>query len=180
MSDDRNDADDDAELFRRTVGAVKRVEWAGAEPRRPRRKAVPAQSMAEDRAVLDEMLSGDIDPADLETGEELVWRAPGLQERQFRKLRRGQFTIEGQIDLHGLTADEAREAVAGFLADARRSGRRCVRIIHGKGRGSRHGKPVLKLKLHRWLRQRSDVLGFCSARPVDGGTGAVYVLISRN
>ena len=180
MPDDRKTANEDAELFRRTVGNVKPVQWTGADTRRPRRKPVPAQTLAEDRAVVEEMLTGEMDPAELETGEELVWRAPGLQERQFRRLRRGQIAIEDQLDLHGLTSDEAREAVAGFLNDARRTGKRCVCIIHGKGRGSRHGKPVLKLKLHRWLRQRADVLGFCSARPVDGGTGAVHILISKS
>jgi DNA-nicking Smr family endonuclease len=79
-----------------------------------------------------------------------------------------------------MTADEARDAVVGFLDDARSAGKRCVRIIHGKGLGSRHGKPVIKTRLHRWLRQRKDIIGFCSARPVDGGTGAVYVLLGRN
>jgi len=180
VSDDRKTTDEEAALFRRTVGSVKPVDWAGAEPRRPRRKPIPEKSMAEDRAVLEEMISGQLDPADLETGEELIWRAPGLQERQFRKLRHGQFAIEAQIDLHGMKTGEAREAVDDFLIDAHRTGRRCVLIIHGKGLGSLHGKPVLKLKLHRWLRQRADVLGFCSARPVDGGTGAAYVLLGKN
>lgn len=179
MSDDRKTTDEDAELFRRTIGSVKPVDWAGAETQRPRRRPIPSQSIAENQAALEESLSGDFDPAELETGEELVWRAPGLQERQFRKLRRGQFAVEAQLDLHGMTADEARAAVVGFLNDARNSGKRCVRIIHGKGRGSRHGRPVLKLKLQRWLRQRGDVLGFCSARAVDGGTGAVYVLLRK-
>jgi len=179
MSDDRKNADQDAELFRRTVGSVKPVRWAGTESRRPRRKPVPEQTIAEDRAVIEEMISGELDPTELETGEELVWRAPGLQERQYRRLRRGQFAIEDELDLHGMTVDEARESVALFLNDARRSGRRCVRIIHGKGLGSRHGKPVLKIKLHRWLRLRADVIGFCPARPVDGGTGAVHILISK-
>lgn len=180
MSDDRKNSDEDAELFRRTVGAVRPVEWTGTEPRRPRRKPVPAQTIAEEQAVLEEMISGELDPDDLETGDELLWRAPGLQERQFRRLRRGQFTIETQIDLHGMKADEARDAVVAFLNDARSTGKRCVLIIHGKGLGSRHGKPVIKTKLQRWLRQRKDILAFCSARPVDGGTGAVYVLLSKN
>jgi DNA-nicking Smr family endonuclease len=179
MSDDRKTTDEDAELFRRTVGSVKPIDWAGAETRRPRPRPVPARTIAENRSVLRDMIEGELDPAELETGEELIWRAPGLQERQFRKLRRGQFATEGQLDLHGMTSEEAREAVADFLGGARRAGRRCVRIIHGKGRGSRQGKPVLKLKLHRWLRQRADVLGFCSARAVDGGTGAVYVLLAK-
>jgi DNA-nicking Smr family endonuclease len=87
--------------------------------------------------------------------------------------------VEGELDLHGLTSEEAREAVGDFIAAARRAGRRCVRIIHGKGRRSRHGKPVLKTGLQRWLRQRKDVLAFCPARASDGGTGAAYVLIRK-
>ena len=96
-----------------------------------------------------------------------------------RKLRRGQFQIGPALDLHGMTVATAREALTRFLHAARREGRSCVRIIHGKGNGSRHRGPVLKLKINHWLRQRDEVLAFCSARPVDGGTGAIYVLLRR-
>jgi DNA-nicking Smr family endonuclease len=138
---------------------------------------VPRNTLADEQEVLDEMLHGGPDPVDVEIGDELLYRAPGLQDRVFRKLRRGHYVVEGELDLHGLTAEEAHKAVSGFIAAARRSGRRCVRIIHGKGLGSRQGKPVLKTRLNYWLRQRKDVLAFCPARASDGGTGAAYVLI---
>lgn len=179
MTDDRKRRTEDAELFRRTVGQVRPVKWSGAELRRRRPRPVPAQTIAGEQAVIEEMIHGDLDPAELETGDELVYRAPGLQERQFRKLRRGQFALEGELDLHGMNAENAHEAVAEFLKHARGTGKRCVRIIHGKGRGSRDGRPVLKLNLQRWLRRRRDIMGYCSARPVDGGTGAVYVLLRK-
>ena len=180
MSEDRKSAGGEVELFRRSVGPVVPLRSpATAELRRRRPRPVPRQAEADERAVLVEMIQGDIDPAELETGDELLYKGPGLQDRQFRKLRRGQFVVEGELDLHGLTAEAAHQAVNEFITSARNAGRRCVRIIHGKGRGSRHGRPVIKTRLQRWLRQRKDVLAFCSARPVDGGTGAAYVLIRR-
>jgi DNA-nicking Smr family endonuclease len=97
-----------------------------------------------------------------------------------RKLRRGQFSSRAELDLHGLRSEEARRTVAEFLHAARERNLRCVRIIHGKGRGSGARGPVLKQKLGSWLRQRSEVLAFCSARPADGGSGALYVLLGRD
>jgi DNA-nicking Smr family endonuclease len=170
---------DDSALFRHSVGPVRRIH---AHPpvgtgRRP--APIPSQRLADERQVLNEMGSLEFDPADIETGDEILHRGAGLQDRQFRRLRRGQFRIEGELDLHGFTADAARTAVAAFIARARQDGKRCVRIIHGKGRRSHQGRPVLKTRVQHWLRQRSDVLGYCSALPADGGTGAVYVLLKR-
>jgi DNA-nicking Smr family endonuclease len=171
---------EDRALFRAHVGEVRHVTTRRAEstPRRP--APIPRQRLADEEQVLDELTTLEFDPGNMETGEELLYRGQGLQDRQFRRLRRGQYRIEGQLDLHGFTADAARVAVAGFLTHARQDGRRCVRIIHGKGRGSRHGRPVLKTQVNHWLRQRRDVLGFCSALATDGGTGAVYVLLKRD
>lgn len=179
MRKDAKTRDRDTALFRRMVGKVTRLPQSRIEPIRPRPVPVPLQSVQEDLAVLAEMAGGGTDPAQPETGEELAYRGPGLQERQFRKLRRGQFAVEAELDLHGMTAESAQAAVAGFLSRSRLAGKRCVRIIHGKGRGSRGGRPVLKMRLQDWLRRRRDVLGFCSARAMDGGTGALYVLITR-
>jgi len=114
-----------------------------------------------------------------ETGEELLHVRPGLQQTVIRKLRRGQYAIEAELDLHGATVTQAREAVDEFLGAARERGKRCVRIIHGKGHSSVGKMPVLKGKVNSWLRQKDEVLAFCSARPNDGGTGAVYVLLKR-
>lgn len=179
MGTDGKTKAEDAELFRRSVGDVRRLSHGQVEPRLPRRLPIPEQSLAEERVVLAEMAAGEMDPAELETGEELIYRGAGLQERRFRKLRRGMFAVEAELDLHGMTTDAARDAVADFVTRARLAKKRCVRIIHGKGLRSRGGRPVIKSGLQRWLRQRKDVLGFCSARPVDGGTGALYVLIKR-
>jgi len=126
-----------------------------------------------------DMLSEDYDPAELELGDELLFSRSGLQHGLLRKLRRGQFSIRMQLDLHGMTVAEARLALTQFLLDCRAANARCVRIIHGKGHGSLHKQPVLKGKVNKWLQQRDEVLAFCSARIEDGGTGAVYVLLKR-
>jgi DNA-nicking Smr family endonuclease len=92
-------------------------------------------------------------------------------------LRGGHWVVQSELDLHGLRVDEAREALARFLAEVRRRGDRCVRIIHGKGLRSRNREPVLKSKVRGWLRQRDEVLAFVEARPIAGGSGAVVVLL---
>jgi DNA-nicking Smr family endonuclease len=104
---------------------------------------------------------------------------PGLQRTVMRRLRRGDYRIGAELDLHGMTADAARGELARFLREAIGRELRCVRIIHGKGLGSEGRGPVLKPRVARWLRQRDDVLAYCSARPADGGTGALYVLLRR-
>ena len=123
------------------------------------------------------MLSDEYDPAEVETGEELIYARSGLQHRILKKLRRGQFVVSAECDLHGMTVPVARQALAEFLARCRLQHQTCVRIIHGKGHGSVQRIPVLKTKVGKWLQQREEVLAYCSARPMDGGTGAVYVLL---
>ena len=127
--------------------------------------------------VLQDSLSDEYDPGDIEAGDELIFSRPGIQRSVLRKLRRGQPGIEKELDLHGLTVDEARTALASFLHNCKAQGIRCARIIHGKGHSSHQQRPVLKGKINSWLRQKDEVLAFCSARPIDGGTGAVYVLL---
>ena len=102
---------------------------------------------------------------------------PGLQQRLLRRLRRGQLAIGGELDMHGMTSNTARAALAEFITASREQGVRCVRIVHGKGYGSGTDAPVLKNRLNSWLRQHHDVLAFSSATPQDGGTGALYVLL---
>jgi DNA-nicking Smr family endonuclease len=125
------------------------------------------------------MLSDALDAAELETGEELLYCRTGLQHSVLRKLRRGHYSVGAELDLHGMRVEEARQALGAFLQHALAGDTRVVRIIHGKGNGSLNKQPVLKGKVNHWLRQRNDVLAFCSARPVDGGTGAIYVLLRR-
>jgi DNA-nicking Smr family endonuclease len=134
---------------------------------------------AEEHPLLDNMLSDSLEAAELETSEELLFSRSGLQHNVLRKLRRGQYRIEAELDLHGLRVEEARQALSHFLHHCRLAKAQCVRIIHGKGYRSQQQQPVLKAKVNHWLRQRNEVLAFCSARPRDGGNGAVYLLLTR-
>lgn len=148
---------------------------AGRAPPPP---PAPRHSRADEAAVLAELLSGP-HPDSFESGDTLGYKAAGVQDRVLRQLRRGGYRLEAEIDLHGLNRDKARAAVAAFLAECRDQDRRCVRIIHGKGNGSPNSGPVLKRELDGWLRKLREVHAFCSARPEDGGTGAIYVLLRR-
>ncbi|MGH9466509.1 MAG: Smr/MutS family protein, partial [Terriglobales bacterium] len=125
--------------------------------------------------MLVDSLNGSPDRSEPLTGDGLFYAKAGVQERVLRKLRRGHYSIGAELDLHGLRSEAARLALAEFLHAVRGNRVRCVRIIHGKGYRSGPRGPVLKQKLNGWLRQRAEVLAFRSARPADGGTGAVYV-----
>ncbi len=175
-------AADGAMLFRRAVAdAVPLPPSDRAELARPRPKPVARQRRADEQQVLVDALA---DPWDWEaavsTGEELYFARPGVPTAALRKLRRGGWVIKGELDLHGHTGDEARVALAAFLNRCMIEDRRCVRIIHGKGHGSKNRLPVLKNKVRHWLMQREDVLAFCQARTVDGGAGAVIVLLKSS
>lgn len=179
MSDDDKPATDELGEFRAAMADVRPLARDTVLPRRPRPAPRPLQTLYEEQAVLQDMLSDAHDPHDVETGEELFFARPGVPRHALRRLRRGQYSVEMELDLHGMTVAEARESLARFLTAARQHHRTCLRVIHGKGRGSRGGQPILKVKVNHWLRQRDEVLAFCSARPMDGGTGALYVLIRR-
>jgi DNA-nicking Smr family endonuclease len=168
--------EDDAELFRAAISGVKPLAATHHAHKRPAPSARPLQKEADERAVIAELLN-DPEPEMLESGDTLIYQGPGLQDGVFRKLRRGQFRMQSELDLHGLNRDGAKLAVARFLAYCQDQSYRSVRIIHGKGNGSPNSGPVIKRYLDSWLRKRKDVVAFCSARPVDGGTGAVYVLL---
>jgi DNA-nicking Smr family endonuclease len=107
----------------------------------------------------------------------MSFRRPGIGIDVARKLRRGHWSIQSEIDLHGLRRDDAREALSAFLRDAVTRGVRCVRVVHGKGLGSPGKTPVLKGKVHGWLVQKNEVLAFVQARADEGGAGAVVVLL---
>ena len=113
----------------------------------------------------------------LHTDDELSFRRPGVGPHVLRKLRRGEWVIQDEIDLHGCRTGEARELLASFIRDAGKRGLRCVRVVHGKGLGSKGRQPVLKGKTKIWLMQRDDVIAFCQARPTEGGSGALIVLL---
>jgi DNA-nicking Smr family endonuclease len=169
--------DDEDDLFRRTVGKVRRLKNDKVEPAAPRPRPVARFRRHDEESVLTESMNGEIDAADMETGEELLFRRDGVSPGLFRKLRRGRLSIEGEIDLHGLNSKQAHEALADFLLEAKSLGSHCVRVIHGKGLRSGPGGPVIKKQVSRWLRRRNEVVAFCSSRPADGGTGALYVLL---
>ena len=171
--------DNDDELFRQLMDEVRPLEQDKISPYRQKRPARPVKRQEDDNQVIQDMMSDPMVLDEVETGDELLFARPGLQPNLIRKLRRGQLGIEAELDLHRMISDEARQAIAQFLPQMGQMGKRCVRIIHGKGYGSINKTPVLKNKLNHWLRQREEVLAFCSARPVDGGTGALYVLLKR-
>ncbi len=172
-----SDDDDDLAAFRSAMADVKRQPVTQhVAPDKPLPSTRPRQAELDELAVLAEMLDGP-DPETFESGDTLTYRADGIQDSVWRRLRRGGYRIEAELDLHGLNRDKARVAVVGFLAQCQDRRQRCVRIIHGKGNGSPNSGPVIKRLLDGWLRKRRDVLAFSSARPHDGGTGAIYVLL---
>jgi DNA-nicking Smr family endonuclease len=146
------------------------------EPNPP--AAIPRQREADEHAALDESLHGPIELQDrLEGGDEPHHLRPGLPIQTLKDLRRGRWVVQGEIDLHGLTREEARQALAAFLADSLLRGARCLRVIHGKGLRSPGREGVLRTLVRGWLSRREEVLAYCQARPNDGGDGALYVLL---
>lgn len=168
----------DRALFREAIGPVREL----AQSEDPRRGSRPApapearQSQADERRVLDELLTQDEALVGLASGEALAHLQDGYPPKLLRQLRRGQFVVEAEVDLHHLRLVEARTLLGQFLADCRQHRWRCVRIVHGKARGNDAGS-VLKAMVDRVLRQRAEVIGYVSARPQDGGTGAVLILL---
>lgn len=175
---DRPTDDDDAALFRRHVGEARPLRGAGERvaPARPApRRPTPAPAPREDAAAGDR---SEPDPnGSIKRGSRIEFARPGLQRREIRRLRRGYHPVQDRLDLHGLFASEAERAVLEFIERSRERGFRCVCIIHGKGRSSAKGRPVLKAVVNRWLRRCDDVLAFCPAPDNAGGTGAVHVLL---
>ncbi|HYD81091.1 MAG TPA: Smr/MutS family protein [Paucimonas sp.] len=169
----------DGELFRRSIGDITPLPDRGkAEVHPPRPLPVARQRMADEQAALAESLSDEFSVESLlDTDEALSFARPGIGGDTLRRLRRGHWVIQAQLDLHGLRTDEAREALAEFLRNAAKRGLRCVRIIHGKGLGSINKEPVLKNKVRNWLVQKDEVIAFCQARAADGGAGALVVLL---
>ena len=146
------------------------------EPFRQRPRPYPLPPKTE---ITRERPGDELFDLNIETGDELLFRRPGIQQRLFQELRRGHLPPQEMLDLHGLRVVEARRDLSRFLTHARRHRLRVVHIIHGKGYGSQEQQPILKQKVNQWLRQRDEVLAFCSAPRFDGGTGAAYVLLSR-
>ena len=141
-------------------------------------KPIAKQFIRDEKQALRDSLSDDFYPAhELESGEELLYLRAGQSPDVLSKLRRGFWVVQAQIDLHGLISDEARAYVAEFIGTCKKNNVRCVRIVHGKGLGSRNREPVLKHKLRNWLMQKDEVIAYAQAKPDDGGSGAVIVLL---
>lgn len=139
---------------------------------------IPLSRLRDEREVIHESMHDPIrwDEA-TENGDELSFVRPGLSRQLLRRLRRGEWVSQAELDLHGLTRIDAKLELVNFLFECKRRGIRCIRIIHGKGLGSRNREPVLKIHVRHWLMQREEILAFVQARPVDGGGGAVMVLL---
>lgn len=167
------------ELFSHTVGPVSPLRGkARAALTKPRPHPVPRQRERDDAAVLHEAISDEFDVETLlDTDDALSFRRRDIGPEVVRKLRRGVWSIQAQLDLHGMRRDEAREQLGAFLREADRHGLRCVRVIHGKGNGSPGREPVLKAKVKSWLVQKNEVIAFAQARAADGGHGALLVLL---
>ena len=167
--------------FARAVGPVQPLpEQRRVHGHAPRPEPLPRQREADERAALREALSDEVDVESLLlTDDGLSFRRPGLSADVVTRLRRGQWAIQAQIDLHGLRRDEARDALAAFVRQALQRGQRCVRVVHGKGHGSPGRQPVLKAKAQRWLAQCADVIAFTQATRAQGGAGALVVLLER-
>jgi len=170
---------DDQALLREALKDVAPIPDPGkATLRRQPPRPVPVQRLRDDEQVLQDSLSDQIPlEVGLETGDEPVFLRDGLSNMILRKLRRGHWVTQEQLDLHGLRSEEARQLLVAFLNEALTNGWRCVRIVHGKGLRSENREPVLKRKVGNWLAQRDEVLAFVQARPEDGGSGAVIVLL---
>jgi DNA-nicking Smr family endonuclease len=168
--------DDDHALFLSAIGDVRRIDEAPLPPSAPKprpRARMAEQDDADARATFRHALDASL----LEAGDALAYRRDELPARAWQRLKRGELSAQEELDLHGTDARTAEALLRAFLNDARRHGLGCVRVIHGKGMQS-EGTPVLKNLVDRMLRHRADVLGFHSAPPAQGGTGAVVVVLA--
>ncbi|MBS0212664.1 MAG: Smr/MutS family protein [Proteobacteria bacterium] len=170
--------EDDAALFRTAIGPVRRLPDAPEPPRPPRRKAPAAYRAADERMALEQSRRADPVALAEALGEAVAWRRDEVSPDVLRRLRRGQFAIEDEIDLHGLDERSAEAALREFFIHALKEGRRCVRIVHGRGWHSPRG-PVLKGMVERMLHRRASVLAFASAPAACGGSGTVLALLAR-
>ncbi len=172
-------AEAEKNLFVRAAGQVQRLPHDGRiNPVRDLPPPIPVQQQLDDQAVLREALSDEFDSSTLlDVDDAMSYRRPGVGTDVTRRLRRGDWSIQREIDLHGLRRDDAREALGGFIREAHRLGLRCVRVVHGKGLGSPGKTPVLKGRVQGWLIQKNEVMAFVQARAAEGGAGALVVLL---
>lgn len=168
----------DIELFHEAIGPVRRLDPVAETPTAPRPEPEPRQHDADEALALRQSQIAPFDLPELALGDALEYLKDGHSPRLLRRLRRGQYSVQDEIDLHRMDAALAETVVRQFLHECATHERLCVRIVHGKGLRSGPEGPVLKHRVDLWLRQRSDVLAFASAPPAQGGTGAVLVLLA--
>jgi len=172
--------DDDKDLFRHAMSGTKPLR---AETRAPGSKKKPKPKArfteADHKDVLQESMQADIDTMEYGNADSLRFKRASVSRSTMRMLARGSYAIQDEIDLHGMTVAEAKPRLATFVDRCARNNKLCIRVVHGKGLGSGDRGPVLKTSVNRWLRQWDAVLAFVSARQVDGGTGAIYVLLRQ-
>jgi DNA-nicking Smr family endonuclease len=175
----RRQAEAERTLFARAAGPVQALPDHGRVSQRLKPPPpLPVQARLDEQRVLQEALSDEFDASTLlDVDDAMSFRRPGVGTDVTRKLRKGEWSIQREIDLHGLRRDDAREALASFIREAHRHGIRCVRVVHGKGLGSPGKTPVLKGKVQSWLVQKQEVLAFVQARAAEGGAGALVVLL---
>ena len=168
------------DLFARAIGATEPLRRKAAVPLAPEPPApIPVQHQLDEQRVLRESLSDEFDVTTLlDVDDAMSFRRPGIGTDVTARLRKGDWAIQAQVDLHGLRSDEARETLGGFIRNAYKQGLRCVRVVHGKGLGSPGKQPVLKTKTQRWLIQKNEVIAFVQAKPAEGGAGALVVLLA--
>ena len=168
------------DLFARAIGATEPLRRKAAVPLAPEPPApIPVQHQLDEQRVLRESLSDEFDVTTLlDVDDAMSFRRPGIGTDVTARLRKGDWSIQAQVDLHGLRSDEAREALGGFIRASHKQGLRCVRVVHGKGLGSPGKQPVLKTKTQRWLIQKNEVIAFVQAKPAEGGAGALVVLLA--
>jgi DNA-nicking Smr family endonuclease len=171
-------SDDESNLFRASIGDTRPLPDNGKTVFPPDLPwPVPRQNRTVENPLPLDGLSDHIPQELAGTGEEFFFQRSGVAPLSIKRLRRGYWPIQAELDLHGMTSDQARACLINFLDECKQLGLRCVRVIHGKGLSSRNHEPVLKQKTASWLMQREEILAFCQARPMDGGSGAVIVLL---
>ncbi len=178
---DDNNPEDESGLFRRLMGDTRPIERDKRAPDyRPKPRPKARFRREDERSVLAESLDADIDEIETGAGEALRFHRPTVGRRTMRKLARGNFSVQSEIDLHGMTVPEAKVALREFIKECGYRGHSCVRVVHGKGLGSGNRGAILKTKVNSWLRKWGEVLAFVSTRQVHGGTGAIYVLLRKD
>jgi DNA-nicking Smr family endonuclease len=174
---DATHEDDEMSLFRDSMRDVKPLTIPDKVVHaRKHTPPVPHHIQQNEQSTPEDSLSDHIS-LEIAAGDEWSFLRPGLSRQTLRRLRRGHWRIQAHLDLHGFTRDEARLELTTFLDSSSKNNFRCVRVIHGRGLGSRNREPVLKISIGNWLVQRNDVLAFCQAKPEDGGSGAVLILL---